>query len=233
MKNHSSNDDILHPRIIKNCIPLFDDGHYPQSAHEALKQVELALKEKTGIKKIYGVNLCKQLLGRGIGVKLRVPFGDDLQDKAKEYFTGVFGYYRNYAAHDGCDIDKTLGMRILIIASDLLDLIGASKISFKDIGGIDGLVKEGIFQSKENLLNLLKLLDGYIIEDDIIDGLFEDLAYNGFSEDQYMAVFDIGLIEYMEEPYVPSIEELKLKHRFPPDVIGLFTLTSLGKSLLE
>ena len=42
---------LLHPRIEKHCEILFDDGHYKHAASEAMIQVELALKEKSGEKK--------------------------------------------------------------------------------------------------------------------------------------------------------------------------------------
>ena len=97
---------LLHPRIDKHCETLFDDGHYKHVASEAMIQVELALKEQSGEKKKFGVNLTKSLFGVGRGIKLRVPFGEELQEKAELLFCGAFSYYRNYAAHDGSKIDK-------------------------------------------------------------------------------------------------------------------------------
>ena len=64
-------------------------------------------------------------------VKLRVPLGDDLQEQAKSYFASVFAYYRNYLAHDGSRIDKNSALRILVLASELLDLIDASSLSYR------------------------------------------------------------------------------------------------------
>lgn len=42
-------DKLLHQRIIDKCQALYEDGHFPQAALEAMKQVEQALKEKAEI----------------------------------------------------------------------------------------------------------------------------------------------------------------------------------------
>lgn len=85
----------------------------------------------------------------------------------------------------------------MVLASELLDLIGASDLSFEDVGGVAGLIKTNVFQSKENLHKLLSLLDNYTIPDDAVDGYSEDLAFNGFSEAQVQAIIEVGLIEYL------------------------------------
>jgi uncharacterized protein (TIGR02391 family) len=100
-------EDLLSPRIVKHCMPLYSDGHYKHAAFEAMKQVELALKEKGEVKdKKFGVTLVRSLFGKGQGIKLRVPFGEDMQSKAEILFEGAFSYYRNYAAHDGRAINE-------------------------------------------------------------------------------------------------------------------------------
>ena len=47
---------LLHPRLIEECEKLFDDGHFKHVAREAMVQVEKALKEKSGIDRLFGVN---------------------------------------------------------------------------------------------------------------------------------------------------------------------------------
>jgi hypothetical protein len=143
-------------------LSLWKDGYYKHAAFESMTQVEQALKEKglvTNKSKVYGHTLISNLLGlNGKSVKLRIQLGDDLQSQAEEFFKGVFGYYRNYVAHDGSKIDKTIGLRVMIIASELLDMIDASYLSFADLGGIDGLIKIGEFSrtmDKEKLASIL------------------------------------------------------------------------------
>lgn len=222
---------LLHPRIQKHCEKRFDDGYFKDAAREAMIQVELALKEKSGEKLKYGVPFIKELFGKGKGIKLHVPFGDELQEKAESLFQGAFSYYRNYAAHDGSKIDKSASVRIMIIATELLDLLGASSLSFADVGGIEGLIKVGIFPDKDSISKLLTFLNGNWIPDDIFDGLYEDLFEKGFSEEQLFAVLDLGLAEYKTETYIPTFNEIK-SNTVLADEISWFELTNLGKELV-
>ena len=53
-------DIFLHPRILKKCISLYKNGFFPDAAFNAMKQVELAFKEKVGIedeKNLFGSRL--------------------------------------------------------------------------------------------------------------------------------------------------------------------------------
>ena len=120
----------------------------------------------------------------------------------------------------------------MIVSSELIELIGASLLSYKDIGGMKGLIKSGIFKSEESVRNLLKLLNGYTIEDDVVDGFFEDLYENGFTDGQMHSVIELGLVEYITEKYIPTMEEVKHSH-FIPDEVSCFDLTNLGKKLIE
>jgi hypothetical protein len=144
--------DILHKRIINKCISLYIDGYFPEAAFNAMKQVEIAFKEKVGIedkKYLFGSRLYEKYLGSGKSIKLTVPLGDSLQKEARNVFKSVSSYYRNYLAHDeGNKIDKIICTRILIIASELLDFVGVSDVSYIEIGGIEGLIKHGIFENK-------------------------------------------------------------------------------------
>jgi hypothetical protein len=133
--------------------------------------------------------------------------------------------------HDGTFIDETICLRIMVLASELLDLIGASDISFADVGGVEGLIKEGVFSDHKELSDLLRLMDRHWIIDDTSDGFFEALALNGFSEDQYIAVIELDLAEYQEVPYKPGPEEVYRQDA--PETVGWFELTHLGKYVIE
>lgn len=220
--------DIIHERIINRCEKLFNDGHYPEACHRAFEIVASTIKEKTGSQK-FGRNL-KTLMETGKeGIKLRIPFGEQMQKAAVDYFDAAFAYYRNYSAHEGENIDKSACMRGIIVASELLDLIGASKISFDEIGGFPGLLKYGVFTSKEDVIHLLHFLQGEQILDDICDGFYEALAYRGFSEKQLQALFDVGLIEYEISlmPGDPSSNPAGYTD------VDIFRVTALGQSVMN
>ena len=215
--------EFIHPRITEKCVKLLEDGHFQYVALEAMKQVEIALKEKGLVsKKIFGVDLCKTVLNKGQHITLSVPLGEDLQEQACKLFCGAFSYYRNYAAHDGAKIDKKICIRILMLASELLDLIGASSRSYEGIGGIQGLIKEGIFKDQQELKFLLESLDGqWIVGCDV--GALKERFY--FNDIQWEAIFEFDLAEYSE-----TIEEGD--YPWEQEEIGWFNLTYLGKKVL-
>jgi HEPN domain-containing protein len=225
-------DIFLHPRILKKCISLYKNGFFPDAAFNAMKQVELAFKEKVGIEdheKLFGARLYEKILGSGKSIKLRVPLGDDLQKEAKEVFKSMSSYYRNYLAHkEGNKVDKIICTRILIIASELLDLINASSISYTEIGGVKGLIKQEIFENESQLSNLLSFLSSQVFPHEAFDGMFEDLIREDYTKTQYEAVFDLGLIEYHSEIKDHS-------HPGEPedwDDFGWIELTPLGRKVI-
>jgi len=225
-------ESLLHPRVLEHCKKLYIDGYYKHAAFEAMTQVELALKEKAEVKNKFGVNLVTNLFGDGKGIKLRVPFGDEMQKQAEILFKGAFAYYRNYCAHDGQKIDDQISLRVMVLASELLDLIGASKLSFADVGGIEGLVKAGVFSSKDNIVDLLRILDGFTLPDEDVGGLEDILLERGYTFSQIEPLIDTGLVEYISQKYIVPIELLDIKDTLP-DTVGWFQLTELGKKIAK
>lgn len=221
---------LIAPRIEKNCMPLFNDGHFRHSAREAMIQIEMGLKEKGKIEDIqFGVTLIRNLFAGKTGVRLCAPLGEELQEQAEKYFTGVFSYYRNYAAHDGSRIDEKIALRILIIASELLELINASELSLTDSGGVDGLVRIGGFESAKRLGILLNLLNDYHMPEFTYDGLYEDLAGSGFGELELEAVFDLNLVEMHSAEFEIPTRQFSNE----TDTVEWFELTELGQKALE
>jgi uncharacterized protein (TIGR02391 family) len=220
----------LSPRIQKHCLKLWQDEHYKHAAREAVVQVELALKEKGMVKDgKFGKTLIDSLFtvgGKYKTVKLRVPLGDDLQKQARSYFSSVFAYYRNYLAHDGSKIDKNSARRILVVASELLDLIDASSLSYLDLGGIEGLLKAEVFDSKEQLLGVLKTCDGYALPGHDADRLRETIFETYGAWDNHLdAVFELDLVRYIDTDFYDpdyGIEEG-----------GWLELTDLGRQIIE
>lgn len=226
-------DSLLHQRIIDQVLKLYEDEHYPQAAAEAMKQVELAMKEKTGIKSkdnLFGVRLIQKVFGKnGKDCIITVPMAEDLQADAQSLFEGAFKYYRNYATHDGCKIDKTNCTRVMIIASELLDLIGASEFSLEQIGGVDGLVSKGFFKSQNELAEFLEFLSSQNFPFSIADGFFEEMAERGYSEMQYRTVFALGFLICKSEirPHTIAGEPQQW------DNYDWFVLTEVGHKLLS
>jgi uncharacterized protein (TIGR02391 family) len=218
--------DFLSPRIVKHCIELYENRHYKHAAHEAMILVEKSLKEKGKVDNLqYGRRLINNLLSSNKELTLRVPLGDDLQEQAKDYFDGVFSYYRNYTAHDGCRIDQITSYRILVIASELLELINSSQLSLTERGGPNEIIKIGSFGNIETLREVLLMLDDYHMPECVYDGLFEDLARHGYGDEQMEHLIDLNLIE-MHSAYVEDDPHIG-------DIIEWFVLGNLGKQFLS
>lgn len=188
---------LISPRIKMHCLASFESGFFKESAREAMVQVEKALKEKGGktSEKLYGVKLVRSMFGGKGTVVLKVSLDDHLQGKAEDYFAGVFSYYRNYVAHDGALVDERIATRILILASELLELIGSSELTLSDSGGVEGVIRILDIESKERLHQLLRLLDGYNMPAETYDGLFEMLAIHGYPDEMLEKVICLGLID--------------------------------------
>lgn len=223
-------DTILHQRIIDKCMPRYKDGQFFDAAYRSMNQVELALKEKSGTgKKLFGKRLVEAVFGSKDGIKIIIPLADDLQEDALELFKGAFRYYRNYTAHKDNEINNVSCIRIMVLASELLDLIGASSISFTEIGGVKGLIKHGIFAEESQITDLLSFLSSQSCPDECFDGLFEDLYERGFTDHQFQSVFDLGLIEYKYK----TMDYIFPKKPLDLDTFGWFELTPMGHMVLN
>lgn len=221
--------ELVHPRLQNEALRLFGNVHYKAAAHEAMTQVEMALKEVSGTPKETAAEVIKRLFKTGDGgIKLIVPFGEHLQPQAAELFRGAFTYYRNYTAHDGSNIDKEQALRIMILATELLRLINSSRKSFIGIGGGTGLVKLGAFKDLEAVHRLLKMLDGYCNPEDVYDGFFEDLAKGGYEWDHVEALLEFGLITIEPFDVEPDPD-----NGWPFEKMERYKLTALGRAELK
>ena len=218
----TSINQLLNPRIKTRCLPIFGVGQYAACASDAMKQVEMALKALMGDNTLFGKRLINKAFGPGKGLKIRLPLDPDLQEEAKFYFDATRDFYRNYCAHNEKGIDAVTSMRIMIIASELLDMLDASHITLEDVGGVKGLLKSGVFSSRDELKFLLKRIDGCWFPAGDVGSVLEELAEDNYGELQFQALFDLDLVDYKESEVDDD----------PLDVIGVISLTQLGKETL-
>ncbi len=169
----------LNPKINHHCLLLFENKHFTECAHTAMKQVEINLNKKVGINRFaLAATTIKTMFSSGKGVRLRVPLGKNQQKNAKVLFKGAFKYYRNYTAHNQEHIDDKIALRVMVLASELLDLLDCCTLDLEELGGVDEIINIFQIQNKNRLNQLLTFIDGQYIIEDISDGLFEDLASN-------------------------------------------------------
>lgn len=227
---------ILHPRLLDDITHnLFLDGHFNQAARNAFILVETTIREVSGKKgKTTAVNLISSLLDDSIGIKLKLPFGVERKQEAKAFLTGAFRFYRNYFAHEepSQQIERTHCIRILMLASEILFLLDASDKSYTEVGGLNGLIKEGLFSDTTSALKLLRKLDcpGQF-PDDELEGFWEEINEQGYISDQVMALIDVGLVKYESTEFVPNQDYPY--DPYIPMTIGGFIITDLGQTVLE
>ena len=220
-------EDLLHPRLTDECLKLFQGGHYKHAALEAMQSVELALRE-TGVPpaKLFGTRMIRKTFDGSAHILLSLELDDQLQGAAAKFFEGTFSFYRNYAAHDGRKIDKQIALRVMVLASELLDLVGASRRSFTAIGGVDGLLAHEFFDTPTEVATCLKFLDGNSFLDIAIDGFLEDQAEVGLSGKQIEVVLELGLVTAHEELGRDELDDSDI-------IITTFALSDLGRTVLE
>ena len=158
---------------------------------------------------------------------MAVGHDDKASRAAREFFEGAFAYYRNHAVHVGLGIDEGVCIRALIVASELLDLLQASEIHFSSLGELQALAKARGFSGVDSLRQLLNFLDGYVVVDLCIDGLFEELAKHGWGDEEYKFVFEVGLMEFESGPTSPEQQE-----DAGIQEIGEFRLTAQGARIV-
>lgn len=215
----------LNQKIIHQCLKLYENEHYVECVHSAMKQVEISLNKKLGIDSYMPISkTIREKFSKGKGVRLKVPFGDEQQESAKLLFQGAFKYYRNHAAHQDKNISNITAFRVMFIASELLDLLDVCRLNIEEIGGIEELKKILQLEDNAKFLELLTLIDGQWIIDNGCDGFFEDLYKSGFNEYQYQNLFKLDLVSYECGP-CESLE----KDCNEPEEICFFRLTELGK----
>lgn len=229
---YSEIEPLVHERLRKTCWHLFSGGDYKHAVREAMAIVELTLREKVlATESYYGARLIDFAFSNKGPVRLTSPFGEAMQEDARALFKGAFRYYRNYAAHDGSQIDCRRGARILILASELLDLLEASPRSLRLEGGPEGLVAKGVFTSVNDFRRFLVFIDGQNYPDDVWDGFYEALACSGFSEEQLELVIDLGILERTCE----WMEPVQDAHWRGPEfeTLTIFRLTQHGSGVLK
>ena len=221
---------LLHPRIIESCEKIFNDTHYDSAARKSMIEVEVALKERGEFDNTYfGKRLIKKTFGNGNKFRLKIPLMGGEQKKAQAYFEGVYEYYRNYLMHNIHDINEVICLRILVLASDLLDLIGTSQVSLAGMGGVKGVIAKYGFEKRERLSELLELLSTQKFPNETFDGMFEELANKGFSDEQYEIVFELDLVEYKSKIMNHSMSDDDPDW----DDFGWLELTDLGRKVLK
>ena len=120
---------LLHPRIDARVYPSFLRGAYDTAVFEALREVEVAVRDAAGFgHEKYGRVMMREAFAPSTG-----PLTDRTalvpeQESMAELFAGVVGLYKNASSHrTGTINDPVTASEIIMLGSHLLKLIDARK----------------------------------------------------------------------------------------------------------
>jgi hypothetical protein len=90
-------EDLLHARIGRRGLERWSAGQYRDAVAQAMTEVEQALQ---GSPKKYGARLRKPVFEPASGLRLRVAYDGDLQEKAGAFFDAARRFHSEVAARE-------------------------------------------------------------------------------------------------------------------------------------
>lgn len=194
--------NVLENRIRRECHDLYDRGHYVEAVQKAMRLVEIELRERCHVPtKLFGERLLEAALNpdKDHPITLVSRWGKQSQRGLEYLFKGAFGYFRNYAAHDGRLISADSAARALALASELLHLTEKCWREFRPDTTPQEAIDLGVLSNIAELGRLLKWLDASWYPMGDYESYLQDAERQGFREIQIAFATDTGLIKMHEE----------------------------------
>lgn len=112
---------FLHPLIVEHAAPIFQMGKFDAAVFQAFKQVEIAVREKSGLA-LDGASLMKAAFNKEKG-PLNFPTEPSEREGLMFVFAGAIQLFRNSAGHQNIELEPQEAAHLLINASFLLSLL--------------------------------------------------------------------------------------------------------------
>lgn len=123
--------ELLHPSLAGTVLPLFQRRDYETAVFAAMKQVEIAVRAVSRLpENLVGTALMRkafaadQRLGSGFAV-------DAERQALSDLFAGAMGYFRNTTGHRTVDFEPAEAARVILFASELLNLVAERELATK------------------------------------------------------------------------------------------------------
>jgi len=216
---------MVHESVVKVAKDKFEDGYHADAVESSFKEINARVKEilrnKTG-KELDGSKLMNYAFSEKSPVivlaDLSTETGRNIQKGFMQIFAGAMTGIRNPHAHENIPISRERATHFIFLASLLMHKLDCT-----------GLIEQGIFDDESQLSDLLSFLASQVFPGETFDGMFEELSERGYSDQQYQAVSDSGLVEYHEK---------MMDHSAPGespdwDTFGWLELTPEGQKILD
>ena len=124
--------DFLHARILQSAYRQFISGQYDGAVFQAFKEVEILVREATGITNVDGVKLMREAFKKGTGGTqgpLTDPNNQESEQEGLQHlFAGAIQWCRNPVGHRNVNLTSAEAAKLLTFASYLLDIVDSRKI---------------------------------------------------------------------------------------------------------
>ncbi len=120
--------DNLHPAIREDVWGLYHRGKYDTAVFEAMKAVEVAVREASGLSKDIGVPLMRKAFDKAGGPLTDMLIDEGEREMRAHLFAGAIGSYKNPQSHRNVALDDPdEAAEIIMLANHLLRIVDSRK----------------------------------------------------------------------------------------------------------
>lgn len=116
--------EVLHPRIAQGVWMSFMRGEFDVGVLQAMKAVEIAVREASGLSNLIGVDLMRRAFGPNGGPLTDMGADGGERTGRMELFAGAIGSFKNPLSHRDVNLDDpNEALELILLANHLLRIV--------------------------------------------------------------------------------------------------------------